>query len=70
MTKWGAALDGDAHKAEVEADAKAAEKLGFTGTPVFVVVPAGAKAGYVIEGAQDFAHFRRIIDRALGEARK
>ncbi|HEX3770339.1 MAG TPA: thioredoxin domain-containing protein [Polyangiaceae bacterium] len=70
MTQWAAALDGDAHKSEVEADAAAAEKIGFNGTPSFVVVAAGAAQGYVIEGAQDFAAFRRIIQRALAEAKR
>ncbi len=68
MTKWAAALDGDAHKAELAADAAAAEKAGFTGTPQFVVVAAGAKTGYVINGAQEYTKFQKIIDRALGEA--
>jgi protein-disulfide isomerase len=70
MTQWGAALDGDAHKTEVELDAAAADKLGFKGTPSFVVVGAGSKSGYVIEGAQDFGAFRKIIDRAIGEAKR
>ena len=68
MTRWAAALDGDAHGAEVAADAAAAEKAGFTGTPQFVVVAAGAKTGYVIAGAQEYPKFQKIIDRALGEA--
>ena len=70
MAQWGAALDGDAHKTEVELDADAADKLGFKGTPSFVVVGAGSKSGYVIEGAQDFGAFRKIIDRAIGEAKR
>jgi protein-disulfide isomerase len=70
MRKWAAALDGDAHKAEVAVDASAADKLGFKGTPSFVVVPAGSKSGYVIVGAQDYAKFHRLIDRALGEAHR
>jgi protein-disulfide isomerase len=68
MTQWTAALDGDAHKSEVDLDAEAADKLGFKGTPAFVIVPAGGKAGYVIDGAQDFGRFRRLVDRAIGEA--
>jgi protein-disulfide isomerase len=70
MTKWAAALDGEAHKAEIALDAGAADKLGFNGTPSFIVVASGAKSGYVIVGAQDYAAFRRLIDRALGEARR
>jgi protein-disulfide isomerase len=70
MTQWAAALDGDAHKDEVALDAEAADKIGFKGTPAFVIVPAGAKSGYVVEGAQDFGHFRRLIDRAMSEAKR
>lgn len=68
MTKWAAALDGDAHAAEVALDAAAGEKAGFSGTPSFVVVAAGAKTGYVISGAQEAPKFQRLIDRALSEA--
>ena len=67
MTKWGAALDGDAHKDEIDLDAAAADKLGFKGTPSFVIVGAGAKSGYTVVGAQDYGKFRRAIERALGE---
>lgn len=67
MTKWGAALDGDAHKSEIDVDAAAADKLGFKGTPSFVIVGAGAKSGYTVVGAQDFGKFRKVIERALDE---
>jgi len=70
MVQWSAALDGDAHKAEVDLDAAAADKLGFKGTPSFVIVATGSKSGYVIEGAQDYAVFRKIIERAVTEARR
>jgi protein-disulfide isomerase len=70
MTQWSAALDGDAHKSEVDVDAAAADKLGFKGTPSFVVVGAGSKSGYVIEGAQDFGAFRKLIERTIAEAKR
>jgi len=68
MTKWAAALDGDAHMPELQADQAAADALGFQGTPTFLVVPAHAKAGYVVVGAQRYAKFRKLIDRAVSEA--
>jgi protein-disulfide isomerase len=70
MDRWKVALAGDAHNAEVSADQAAAETLGFTGTPAFLVVPAGAKSGYVIVGAQSYAKFRKLIERSLGEAHR
>jgi protein-disulfide isomerase len=70
MTKWTAALDGDAHDAELKADQAVAESYGFEGTPTFLVVPARAKTGYVVVGAQRYAKFRKVVDRALGEAAK
>jgi protein-disulfide isomerase len=70
MTRWAAALDGDAHASELKADQDAAESLGFEGTPTFLVVPGHAKTGYVVVGAQRFAKFRKLIDRAIAEAGK
>jgi protein-disulfide isomerase len=70
MTKWAAALDGDAQTPELKADQDAAESLGFEGTPTFLVVPAHAKTGYVVVGAQRFAKFRKLIDKAIAEATK
>jgi protein-disulfide isomerase len=70
MTKWAAAVDGDAHDAELKADQAVAESYGFEGTPTFLVVPARAKTGYVVVGAQRYAKFRKVIERAIGEAAK
>jgi protein-disulfide isomerase len=61
MKKWAAALDGHTHKAEIEADQKAADDAKITGTPTFAI------NGYVISGAQPYAKFRRVIDRALAD---
>jgi protein-disulfide isomerase len=69
MSKWSAALDGEAHKHEVDADRAAAEAMGFAGAPSFVVVPKGAPGGYVIVGAQEYATFRKLVERALAEAK-
>ncbi len=59
MPRWKKALDGGSHKAQVEADAKAAENAQITGTPVFVI------NGYVLRGAQPYASFRKMVERAL-----
>lgn len=69
MAKWSAALDADGHQAEIDADLHAAEALGIDGTPSFLVVPSGSQSGYLIVGAQPFAKFHKLIERALGEAR-
>lgn len=63
MTKFRAALDTRAHKAAVEADSKIADAAGISGTPAFVI------NGYFVSGAQPFAKFKKVIDRALAEAK-
>jgi protein-disulfide isomerase len=67
-TRWAAALDGDLHASDIEADEKAAGLAGIHGTPAFMVVAGGASRGYFLSGAQD-ARLRRLIDRALAEVR-
>jgi protein-disulfide isomerase len=69
MDKWKSALDANAHSAEIEADKKAANEDGIGGTPAFLVVPAKASQGYFINGAQPFPKFRKLIERALAEAK-
>jgi protein-disulfide isomerase len=63
MGKWKAALDSQSHKPEVDADAKAGNDAGINGTPAFLI------NGYFINGAQPFAKFRKVIDRAIAEAK-
>ena len=63
MAKFKAALDNETHKAEVEADMAAAKAADINGTPAFVI------NGYYINGAQPYAKFRKVIDRALAEAK-
>jgi protein-disulfide isomerase len=70
MTRWATAFDTEAYKTEIDLDASAAREVGFKGTPAFVVVPAGATTGYVLEGAQGFEKFRKLIERAIGEAKR
>ncbi len=63
MTKWKLALDTGAHKAAVDADSAVANAAGIHGTPAFVI------NGYFISGAQPLAKFRKVIERALAEAK-
>ena len=61
--KFAAALDSRKHKALVEADTKVADDAGISGTPAFVI------NGYFISGAQPLSKFKKIVDRALKEAK-
>jgi protein-disulfide isomerase len=63
MAKFKAALDSRKHEKRVEADKEAANKAGISGTPAFVI------NGYYLSGAQPFPAFKKLIDRALKEAR-
>jgi protein-disulfide isomerase len=69
MNKWSTALDGDAHQNEIEADKAAADEMSIDATPGFVIVAAGAQSGYLISGAQGYSRFRRLVERALVEAK-
>jgi protein-disulfide isomerase len=69
MDKWKAALDGSTHTAEIEADKTAAGSDNISGTPAFIIASNGAKQGYYISGAQDYGKFKKLIDRALAEAK-
>jgi protein-disulfide isomerase len=61
MAKLKKALDTGAHKDFVKVDSDAADKAGISGTPAFVI------NGYFISGAQPYAKFKKIIDKALKE---
>lgn len=63
MTKFKAALDNQTHKAVVEADKKLAQDAGIQGTPGFII------NGYFINGAQPYPKFKKLVDRALAEAK-
>jgi protein-disulfide isomerase len=63
MTKFKAALDNQTHKASIDADKKLAQDAGIQGTPGFIV------NGYFINGAQPYPKFKKVIDRALAEAK-
>ncbi len=61
MAKFKQALDDRTHKARIEADAKAGNDAGVTGTPAFIV------NGYFISGAQPIGAFKKVIKRAKSE---
>jgi len=59
MKRFNAALDNRIHKPAVDADAKAANDAGISGTPAFTVGP------YFINGAQPLAKFKKLVNRTL-----
>ena len=63
MDKFKTALDSHANKAAVDADDKAGTDLGISGTPAFLI------NGYYVSGAQPYPKFKKLIDRALAEAK-
>jgi protein-disulfide isomerase len=63
VSKFKAALDAHTHKPVIDAEMKVAKDAGMNGAPAFII------NGYYLSGAQPFAKFRKIIDRALAEAR-
>jgi hypothetical protein len=69
MPKFKKALDTNAHKGAVDADSKVADEAGVSGTPAFIVTVNGKPEGYFISGAQPFPKFKKVIDRALKEAK-
>ncbi len=69
MGKWKAALDGGAHQGQIDADEEAAAAMDIGGTPAFVIAAAGANSGYFLSGAQPYPKFRKLIERALTEAK-
>jgi protein-disulfide isomerase len=63
MDKFKSALDNRVHKAAVDADDKAGTDIGISGTPAFLI------NGYYVSGAQPYTKFKKLIDRALSEAK-
>jgi protein-disulfide isomerase len=63
MDKFKASMDGSPYKAAVDADDKAGTDIGISGTPAFLI------NGYYVSGAQPYAKFKKLIDRALAEAK-
>ena len=63
LGRFRAALDGAVHHAAIEADARAAVAAGLTGTPGFAI------NGYKVAGAQPLVKLRKVVQRALDEAK-
>lgn len=61
LKKFGKALDDHTHAAAIEADKKAANDAGISGTPGFTIGP------YYLSGAQPLSKFKKLVDRALVE---
>ena len=57
------ALDNSTHKAEIDADDAAGKAAGVSGTPAFFI------NGYSLSGAQPYPKFRKLIEKALAEAK-
>lgn len=64
MARFKSALDGHVHQAKVQADIDAANEIGVSGTPAFVI------NDYYLSGAQPLAAFRRVLKRARSDLRK
>ncbi|HEX7667622.1 MAG TPA: thioredoxin domain-containing protein, partial [Polyangiaceae bacterium] len=62
MTKYANAMETHTHKAEIEADAKAAKDADINGTPAFVI------NGYFLSGAQPYTKFKKLVDLSLAPA--
>ncbi|MES1255501.1 MAG: DsbA family protein [Acidobacteriota bacterium] len=60
---FNACVDSHKYKADVEADIKAGNAAGVTGTPAFFI------NGRSLSGAQPFAEFKRLIDDELAAKR-
>jgi protein-disulfide isomerase len=69
LDKWKAALDGSTHTNEIDADKKAGNDVGISGTPAFIIAPVNASSGYFVNGAQSYGKFRKLIEHALSDAR-
>ncbi|WP_437287959.1 DsbA family protein [Sorangium sp. So ce406] len=61
--RFARALDERTHRAAVEADMQVAKSAGITGTPGFAI------NGYLVSGAQPLAKFKKVVRRALAEAK-
>ena len=69
LRRWTTALDAGTHSKEIEAAKQAGTNAGIIGTPMFLIAPRVATHGYLVSGAETYSTFRRLIDRALNEAK-
>ncbi|WP_394825262.1 DsbA family protein [Pendulispora albinea] len=63
MAKFKLALDNQTHLPEIDADIKVVTDAGINSTPGFFI------NGYYIAGAEPYPKFRKVIERALAEAK-
>jgi len=63
MGAFRSALDSGRHKKAIDEDIEISEGVDIHGTPGFVI------NGYFLSGAQPFVEFKKVIDRALAEAK-
>jgi protein-disulfide isomerase len=63
LPRFRAALDGGVHRAAIEADAKVGQAAGLDATPGVMI------SGYRVSGAQPLSRFKRVVRRALAEAK-
>jgi protein-disulfide isomerase len=65
--QWRAALDGETHAAEIDADERAAHDAGITETPAFLVVGSDTSRGSFVGHIEYASKLRRVVERALDE---
>jgi protein-disulfide isomerase len=63
LPRFRAALDGSRHRAAIESDTRIAVAAGLGATPGFVI------NGYRVSGAQPLSRFKKVVRRALAEAK-
>jgi protein-disulfide isomerase len=63
LGRFRAALDSGTHRGAVAADVQIAETAGLNATPGFVI------NGYRLVGAQPLSRFKKVVRRALAEAK-
>jgi protein-disulfide isomerase len=63
LGRFRAALDSGTHRAQVASDVQIAERAGLNATPGFVI------NGYRLVGAQPLSRFKKVVRRALAEAK-
>jgi len=63
LAKFKTALDQQTHRPIIDEDVKAVSDAGINATPGFLI------NGYYISGAEPYAKFRKVIERALAESK-
>ena len=62
MSKYGACMDAETHRAKVQAHLQEAERRGINQTPSFVI------GGQVVAGAIPYDTFKKLVDDAAAKA--